>query len=60
MEIKENYKQQSTVEERPSEHCRKRYVAPELQEWGSIQDLTLGPVLQGFDDFPAKGGTLPA
>jgi len=38
---------------------RKPYTSPELQEWGSIQDLTQG-ILQGIQDFPKKGGSRPA
>lgn len=38
---------------------RKPYTSPELQGWGSIQDLTQG-ILQGKQDFPIKGGSRPA
>ncbi len=36
---------------------RKPYTSPQLQEWGSIQDLTQGPTFT-FTDFP-KGGSRP-
>ncbi len=37
---------------------RRPYSSPELQEWGSIQDLTQGTaVLFGNNDFPKKGGS---
>jgi hypothetical protein len=38
---------------------RKPYESPELQEWGSILDLTQG-LGQGFADLPKKGGSIPA
>lgn len=38
---------------------RKPYTSPELQEWGSIQDLTRGGNTIGETDFPAKGGSEP-
>jgi len=38
---------------------KKVYKPPQLLEWGSITDLTQGP-LQGTKDFPLKGGTRPA
>lgn len=37
---------------------KKTYVSPELQEWGSIQDLTQGTGVGG-QDFPKKGGSRP-
>ncbi len=37
---------------------KKDYVSPELQEWGSIQDLTQGNGVGG-QDFPKKGGSRP-
>jgi len=37
---------------------RKPYTSPELQEWGSIQDLTQGSGLD-LQDFPLKGGSRP-
>jgi hypothetical protein len=36
----------------------KDYISPRLVEWGSITDLTQGPLL-GSKDFPFKGGTRP-
>lgn len=36
---------------------RRPYSPPELQEWGSIQDLTQGGVVFGNNDFPKKGGS---
>ena len=36
---------------------RRPYSSPELQEWGSIQDLTQGSVFFGSNDFPKKGGS---
>jgi hypothetical protein len=36
---------------------RKPYSSPQLQEWGSIRDLTQGPTFT-FTDFP-KGGSRP-
>ena len=36
--------------------AKKTYVSPELQEWGSVVDLTQGKKAQ-LDDSPAKGGT---
>jgi len=37
---------------------KKTYLSPEVQDWGSIQDLTQGA---GFGtDFPKKGGSRPA
>ena len=35
---------------------KKIYVPPELQEWGSVMDLTQGKRAQ-LQDSPAKGGT---
>ncbi len=37
---------------------KKTYVSPELQDWGSIQDLTQGLGVGG-QDFPKKGGSRP-
>ena len=37
---------------------RKIYVSPELQEWGSVLDLTQGKKAQ-LADAPAKGGSSP-
>jgi hypothetical protein len=37
---------------------QKPYTSPRLVEWGSIIDLTQGPLL-GSKDFPFKGGTRP-
>ncbi len=37
---------------------RKPYSSPQLQEWGSIQDLTLGPTFLPTD-MP-KGGSRPS
>lgn len=39
---------------------RRRYVPPELQEWGSILELTQGGVTLGKNDFPKKNGSQPA
>ena len=36
--------------------AKKTYVSPELQEWGSVVDLTQGKKAQ-LEDAPAKGGT---
>ena len=36
--------------------AKKTYVSPELQEWGSVVDLTRGKKAQ-LEDAPAKGGT---
>lgn len=36
--------------------AKKTYVSPELQEWGSVVDLTQGKKAQ-LQDAPAKGGT---
>ncbi|MFP5288846.1 MAG: lasso RiPP family leader peptide-containing protein [Thermoanaerobaculia bacterium] len=36
---------------------RKPYSPPQLQEWGSIQELTQGPTFT-HTDFP-KGGSRP-
>lgn len=38
---------------------KRPYSSPELQEWGSIQDLTQGGVVFGKGDFPLKGGSRP-
>lgn len=35
---------------------KKAYVSPELQEWGSIVDLTQGKKAQ-LQDVPGKGGS---
>lgn len=35
---------------------KKTYVSPELQEWGSVVDLTQGKKVQ-LQDAPAKGGS---
>ena len=35
---------------------KKTYVSPELQEWGSVIDLTQGKKIQ-LQDSPAKGGS---
>jgi len=35
---------------------KKIYVSPELQEWGSVIDLTQGKKAQ-LADAPAKGGS---
>ena len=37
--------------------ARKPYSSPQLQEWGSLQDLTQGPTFT-HTDFP-KGGSRP-
>lgn len=44
----------------PPRGGRRSYVPPELQEWGSIRELTLGGTTFGKNDFPKKGGSLPA
>jgi hypothetical protein len=38
---------------------KKTYVSPELQDWGSIQDLTQGLGLGGQDIHKNKGGSRP-
>ncbi|MEA2563809.1 MAG: hypothetical protein QOH06_5313 [Acidobacteriota bacterium] len=44
--------------QRPSEAPvqKKTYISPELQEWGSVVDLTQGKKAQ-LQDSPAKGGS---
>lgn len=37
---------------------RRPYRSPELVEWGSLLDLTRGP-LSGLEDLPFNGGTEP-
>lgn len=37
---------------------KKIYVSPELQEWGSVLDLTRGKKAS-LEDMPAKGGSNP-
>lgn len=39
---------------------RRFYVSPELQEWGSILELTQGGNTLGKNDFPKKNGSQPA
>lgn len=39
---------------------RRPYASPEIQEWGSILDLTQGGVTFGKNDFPKKNGSQPA
>ena len=36
----------------------KTYASPELQEWGSVLDLTRGKKAS-LEDMPAKGGSNP-
>jgi hypothetical protein len=46
--------------EGPSEGAlKKAYQSPELQEWGSIQELTQGGDTLGKNDFPKKNGSRP-
>jgi len=45
--------------DRPREK-KKTYASPEIQEWGSILDLTQGGVSFGKNDFPKKNGSQPA
>jgi hypothetical protein len=40
----------------PEVLAKKTYVSPELQEWGSVLDLTQGKKAQ-LQDSPAKGGS---
>lgn len=40
----------------PSRPSRKAYTSPEIQDWGSITDLTRGLKL-GLEDFPIEGGS---
>ncbi len=35
---------------------KKTYISPELQEWGSVLDLTRGKKAS-LEDFPGKGGS---
>jgi hypothetical protein len=45
--------------EKPEESRSQRdYISPRIVEWGSITDLTQGPLL-GSKDFPVGGGTRP-
>jgi hypothetical protein len=37
---------------------KKTYASPELQEWGSVLDLTRGKKAS-LEDMPAKGGSNP-
>lgn len=37
---------------------KKPYTSPELQEWGSIVDLTQGATFL-FNDMPLRGGSRP-
>lgn len=37
--------------------AKKTYVSPELQEWGSVIDLTQGKKAQ-LSDAPGKGGSV--
>lgn len=39
---------------------RRLYTSPELQEWGSILELTQGGNTLGKNDFPKKNGSQPA
>lgn len=39
-------------------HGKKTYASPELQEWGSVLDLTRGKKAS-LEDMPAKGGSNP-
>jgi len=45
-----------------SPHAARRriYISPEIQEWGSILELTQGGVTLGKNDFPKKNGSQPA
>ena len=36
---------------------KKPYTSPQIVEWGSITDLTLGQPFTGNNDFPKKGGS---
>ncbi len=40
-------------------NLRRPYTSPELQEWGSIQELTQGGNTSGENDLPKKGGSEP-
>lgn len=39
---------------------RRFYASPEIQEWGSILELTRGGNTLGKNDFPKKNGSQPA
>ena len=48
-----------SASQRPSEapaFAKKVYVSPELQEWGSVIDLTQGKKIE-LQDAPGKGGS---
>lgn len=48
-----------SMEGEASSRLKKAYVTPELQEWGSIADLTQGGKA-GLEDFPkTASGTRP-
>ena len=52
-------RQQGSVRNGPGEPRRvprKPYAQPCLIEWGSLRDLTRGPI-SGLDDLPFDGGT---
>lgn len=50
---------QQEIGDRPKDRIlRKPYSSPQLQEWGSIHELTQGPTFT-HTDFP-KGGSRPA
>ena len=56
--MSENRQQGSARDEPgdPRSASRKPYAPPYLIEWGSLRDLTRGPI-SGLDDLPFDGGT---
>lgn len=44
------------VDRKRDESAPRRYEEPRLIEWGSLRDLTRGP-LAGPEDFPMAGGS---
>jgi hypothetical protein len=52
-------KEQRPIPPEPAHPCavsRKPYDGPRLIEWGSLIELTKGPI-SGLDDLPLDGGT---
>jgi hypothetical protein len=45
------------VDPKHDESPPRPYEEPRLIEWGSLRDLTRGPELAGFEDFPQAGGS---
>lgn len=57
MEGQRTHGRQQGIGDEAPKGLRKPYSSPQLQEWGSIQELTQGPTFT-HTDFP-KGGSRP-